>query len=59
MLYSFYCYLFSKKFQSWGGGRVHMSKSDTRELKKAKEEGRIAEAMLDRRAKVKSDRYCK
>ncbi|KAI7886795.1 hypothetical protein K492DRAFT_203056 [Lichtheimia hyalospora FSU 10163] len=48
-----------KKFQSWGGGRVHMSKSDTRELKKAKEEGRIAEAMLDRRAKVKSDRYCK
>ncbi|KAG2226907.1 hypothetical protein INT45_010186, partial [Circinella minor] len=48
-----------KKFQSWGGGRVHMSREDKRKLKEARGEGRLAEAMLDRRAQVKSDRYCK
>ncbi|KAF7727528.1 hypothetical protein EC973_007429 [Apophysomyces ossiformis] len=48
-----------KKYQSWGGGRIMMTKEDTRTLKRAKQEGRFAEAMLDRREKVKSDRYCK
>ncbi|ORZ01789.1 FRG1-like family-domain-containing protein [Syncephalastrum racemosum] len=48
-----------RKYQSWGGGRLHTTKEDRRELKRAKQEGRAAEAMLDRRAKVKSDRYCK
>lgn len=28
-------------------------------LKKAKEEGLLHEAMLDRRSKMKADRYCK
>ena len=54
----YYIYI-SKKFQSWGGGRVHMSREDKRKLKEARGEGRLAEAMLDRRAQVKSDRYCK
>jgi len=27
-------------------------------LKRARKEGRLAEAMLDRRAKLKSDRFC-
>ncbi|GAA5968282.1 hypothetical protein JCM11641_003795 [Rhodosporidiobolus odoratus] len=31
---------------------------DARALKRARKEGKLAEAMLDRRAKLKSDRYC-
>ncbi|GAA5973871.1 hypothetical protein JCM8115_006178, partial [Rhodotorula mucilaginosa] len=31
---------------------------DVRALKKARKEGKLAEAMLDRRMKLKSDRYC-
>ncbi|KAI8368123.1 FRG1-like family-domain-containing protein [Radiomyces spectabilis] len=48
-----------RKYQSWGAGRIHTTKEDERELKRARQEGRAAEAMLDRRAKVKADRYCK
>lgn len=32
---------------------------DRREIKRAKAEGRLAETLLDRREKVKADRYCK
>ncbi|GAA5912464.1 hypothetical protein JCM6882_005520 [Rhodosporidiobolus microsporus] len=31
---------------------------DARALKRARKDGKLAEAMLDRRAKLKSDRYC-
>ncbi|CAO3593448.1 unnamed protein product [Absidia cylindrospora] len=48
-----------KKNQSWGGGKLHMTREDTKRLKKAKSDGRINEAMLDRRALMKADRYCK
>ncbi|CAB4435420.1 hypothetical protein RhiirA5_358234 [Rhizophagus irregularis] len=48
-----------KKYQTWGGGRVKTSKEEISELKKAKKEGNFAEALLDRREKVKADRYCK
>ncbi len=34
-------------------GRVEVSESDRKELKRARKEGRIAEAMLDRRAALK------
>ncbi|BGP13887.1 hypothetical protein JCM10213_002526 [Rhodosporidiobolus nylandii] len=34
------------------------SAEDARALKKARKEGKLAEAMLDRRMKLKSDRYC-
>ncbi|KAG2157259.1 FRG1-like family-domain-containing protein [Suillus clintonianus] len=44
--------------QAWGAGRSVVSKEDNRELKRARKEGRLAEALLDRRAKLKSDRFC-
>ncbi|KAF9564397.1 hypothetical protein CPC08DRAFT_705352 [Agrocybe pediades] len=44
--------------QAWGAGRSVVSDADKKELKKARKEGRLAEAMLDRRAKLKSDRFC-
>ncbi|CAG8448464.1 2240_t:CDS:2 [Acaulospora morrowiae] len=48
-----------KKYQTWGGGRIKTTKEDVTELRKAKKEGKMAEALLDRREKVKADRYCK
>ncbi|KJA27373.1 hypothetical protein HYPSUDRAFT_35253 [Hypholoma sublateritium FD-334 SS-4] len=44
--------------QAWGAGRSVVSSADKTELKRARKEGRLAEAMLDRRAKLKSDRFC-
>ncbi|KAG0087161.1 hypothetical protein BGZ93_000587 [Podila epicladia] len=49
----------SRKFQTWNHGRVVVSERDIKELDKAKKQGRFSEALLDRREKVKSDRYCK
>jgi len=46
------------KFHTWGAGRSVVSSDDKRELKKARKEGRLNEAMLDRRSKLKSDRFC-
>ncbi|KAH9842749.1 FRG1-like family-domain-containing protein [Rhodofomes roseus] len=43
----------NKMFQAWGAGRSVTSAEDKKELKRAKKEGRLAEAMLDRRAKLK------
>ncbi|KAI0646999.1 FRG1-like family-domain-containing protein [Trametes meyenii] len=48
----------NKIYQAWGAGRSVVSTGDRQELKKAKKEGRLAEALLDRRAKLKSDRFC-
>ncbi|KAH9483686.1 Protein FRG1 [Psilocybe cubensis] len=48
----------NRQFQAWGAGRSVVSSEDKKELKKARKEGRLAEAMLDRRAKLKSDRFC-
>jgi len=45
-------------YQAWGAGRSVVSHDDRTELKKAKKEGRLSEALLDRRAKLKSDRFC-
>ncbi|KAG0371147.1 FRG1-like family-domain-containing protein [Gamsiella multidivaricata] len=49
----------NRKFQTWNHGRVIVSKDDVGELKTARKEGRFSEALLDRREKLKSDRYCK
>ena len=49
----------SRKFQTWNHGKVVVSQEDVGKLKKAKNEGRYSEALLDRREKLKSDRYCK
>ncbi|RKO88742.1 FRG1-like protein, partial [Blyttiomyces helicus] len=48
-----------KRFHSWGGGRVVMTNEDTRLLEEAKKAGQINEALLDRRARLKSDKFCK
>ncbi|KZV89939.1 hypothetical protein EXIGLDRAFT_649825 [Exidia glandulosa HHB12029] len=48
----------NKTFQTWGAGRTVVSNADKRDIKKAKKEGRLQEALLDRRAKLKSDRFC-
>ncbi|KIK08198.1 hypothetical protein K443DRAFT_672688 [Laccaria amethystina LaAM-08-1] len=48
----------NRLFQTWGAGRIVVSHEDKKELKQARKEGRLAEAMLDRRSKLKSDRFC-
>ncbi|KAI0748067.1 FRG1-like family-domain-containing protein [Daedaleopsis nitida] len=48
----------NKLYQAWGAGKSVVSVDDKKELKRAKKEGRLAEALLDRRAKLKSDRFC-
>ncbi|PFH54200.1 hypothetical protein AMATHDRAFT_53065 [Amanita thiersii Skay4041] len=48
----------NRTYQAWGAGRVVVSNEDKKGLKRAQKEGRLAEAMLDRRAKLKSDRFC-
>ncbi|KAF8911964.1 FRG1-like family-domain-containing protein [Gymnopilus junonius] len=48
----------NRVYQAWGAGRSIVSTEDKKELKRARKEGRLAEAMLDRRAKLKSDRFC-
>lgn len=45
-------------YQAWGAGRMVVSRDDKKELKRARKEGRLAEALLDRRSKLKSDRFC-
>ncbi|KAF7363556.1 Protein FRG1 [Mycena sanguinolenta] len=48
----------NKLYQTWGMNRSVVSQEDKKALKLARKEGRLAEAMLDRRAKLKSDRFC-
>ncbi|KAJ9097308.1 hypothetical protein QFC21_004977 [Naganishia friedmannii] len=43
----------NKKYQTWGSGLSVVSHDDRHDIKKARKEGRINEAMLDRRAKLK------
>jgi protein FRG1 len=46
-----------KKFQS--GPNVKVSSEKRGVLKQAKQDGKLHEALLDRREKMKADRYCK
>ncbi len=52
----FFC-LVRKKFQSSKSLRVCGDSRDG--LRRAKEDGKLHEALLDRREKMKADRYCK
>lgn len=38
---------------------MRVSKDDTEKLKQAKVAGTLHETLLDRRSKMKADRYCK
>jgi protein FRG1 len=48
-----------KKFQKFEDKRILLSKDDVAELEVAKTSGILHEKLLDRREKMKSDRYCK
>lgn len=48
-----------KKFQSFQDRRLRISDEAVSDLKKAKRQGNIHEKLLDRREKMKADRYCK
>ena len=48
-----------KQFQSFGDHKVKLHQGPKSSLEKARVVGKLHEAMLDRREKMKSDRYCK
>jgi len=48
-----------RKFQKFQDKKLRISKNKISELKKAKESGIFHETLLDRRSKMKADRYCK
>ena len=49
----------AKKYQHWQDMRMKLSKDDISNVKRAREEGRLHTELLDRRAGMKSDKYCK
>lgn len=53
------CYSFRKMFQKFQDKKMRMIEGKRSELKKAQQEGKLHESLLDRRAKTKADRYCK
>jgi len=48
-----------KKFQKFQDKKLRINQGDISELVDAKKSGALHEALLDRREKMKSDRYCK
>jgi len=48
-----------KKFQKFQDHKIRINNDNREELVKAKNQGYLHEALLDRRAKMKADRYCK
>ncbi|XP_050297504.1 protein FRG1 [Anthonomus grandis grandis] len=48
-----------KKFQKFQDKRLRLCSEAKKDLKKAKQDGYLHEALLDRRSKMKADRYCK
>ena len=48
-----------KKFQKFQDKRIRLNEGDVGELTEAKAQGILHEKLLDRREKMKADRYCK
>lgn len=48
-----------KKFQSFQDKKLRLNTNNVNSLKEAKTKGRLHEELLDRRAKMKSDKFCK
>ena len=48
-----------KKFQKFQDHKIRLCDEDRTDLVKAKNDGTLHEALLDRRSKMKADRYCK
>lgn len=48
-----------RKFQKFQDKKLRMCLEDKKDLKKAKQDGKLHEGLLDRRSKMKADRYCK
>ena len=49
----------AKKYQHWEDMRMKISKEDVTDIKRARGDGTLHTTLLDRRAKMKSDKYCK
>ena len=52
-------YNYVMKYQKFQDKKVKLNKDDVNELNTAKQSGYLHEKLLDRREKMKSDRYCK
>ncbi|XP_037070739.1 protein FRG1-like [Pollicipes pollicipes] len=48
-----------KQFQKFQDKRLRLHEGGAEELRVARDQGRLHESLLDRRAKMKADRYCK
>lgn len=48
-----------KMFQKFQDKKIKINPDGRAELKDAREHGKLHEALLDRRSKMKADRYCK
>ena len=59
LILTFFCVYCRKKFQSFKDHKLRVSKDGVGDLHKAKSSGKLHEALLDRREKMKADRYCK